>query len=316
MNKYSLMLVTALVAGSASAHAATIEVGAGKKYRTLAAAAAAARNGDTVIIYPGLYTAGAVWRDSNLTIRQPRGTPPGKAIIRGAVIGKGIFVTQGANITVDGLRFEYAKVSSANGAGIRAEGKNLTVRNSYFYKNQTGILATPSSRVRGTLRVENSTFNGNGTKTGQAHSLYANHLDKVIVTGSKFSAGSVGHYIKSRAYSTEVTGNVIDDSYGKASYLIDLPWGGAAKIANNILIKGANASNCCTAIALGFEGSKNPIGPISVTGNRFTNKRASTVSFVNNRTRTPATLEDNMLTKRAGRIIPLRGSGSVDGIIS
>ena len=311
MDKYRIALATILVAGGASAHAATIEVGAGKKYKTLAAAAAATRSGDTVIVYPGTYTSGAVWTASNITIRQPLGTTPGKAILRGAVSGKGIFVTKGSNITIDGLRFEYANVSSANGAGIRAEGKNLTVRNSYFYKNQSGILATPYSSVRGTLRVENSTFNGNGTTSGQAHSIYANYLDKVIVTGSKFMNGSVGHYVKSRAYATEVTNSTIDDTYGKASYLIDLPWGGAAKISNNILIKGANASNCCTAIAIGFEGNKNPAGAISVTSNKFTNKRASTVSFVNNRTTTSASVTGNTLTVLAGKVKTLTGPGTV-----
>lgn len=294
--KKVLIAFAALAAANGVAHAATIEVGPGKKYTTLAAAAYATRDYDTVIIYPGTYTSGAVWRANNITIRIPTGYARGSAIVSGGTVnGKGLFVTTGANIIVDGIRFQNAKVTDQNGAGIRAEGQNLTVRNCEFLSNEMGMLITPGTR-RGTVTVANSLFRGNGVVSSYhvGHGVYANDLDKLVVTGSTFDGNKIGHHVKSRAYVTQVSGNTIQDSsYGYSSYLIDVPNGGALTVQNNRFVKGAYTNNGCCGIAIGFEYAKNPAGPIVVSGNSFTNQRSSSTSFVYNKTTTKAQLSSN-----------------------
>lgn len=324
MRLSSVVIAAALAAGAIPAHAATLEVGAGKKYTTLSAAAAAAVTGDTVIIYPGTYS-GASWVDSNLIIKRATGTTAGSVVVTGNTVGdKGLFLVRGSNITVDGLRFVGARSSSGNGAGIRQEGLNLTVKNSSFYNNEMGILATPYPTKGGSLTIADSSFDYHKSYASGhiGHSVYGNSLDKLTVTGSKFTRNFVGHYVKSRAGTTVVTGNTIDDTNGAASFLIDLPEGGGATVTNNILVKGANPSNCCIVIAYGFEMSKggsyaNAPGMVSIRDNQFTNKRASGVTFVTNKS-TPVNqvvLYGNKLTALAGSIKPLSGAGSVNLLV-
>jgi hypothetical protein len=65
--------------------------------------------------------------------------------------GKGIWVISGNDTVVENIEFSGAAVPDANGAGIRFEGVNLTVRNCYFHHNQNGILTRvpiPPSVVR------------------------------------------------------------------------------------------------------------------------------------------------------------------------
>jgi hypothetical protein len=324
MRKLKIAFAAALAVCAVQAHAATLEVGAGKRYTTLSSAAAAANSYDTIVVYPGTY-AGATWSDSNLTIKRAAGTAAGSVVIKGRTQGdKGLFLIRGANITVDGLRFVGARSTSGNGAGIRQEGLNLTVRNSSFYDNEMAILATPYPTKGGSLTVTASTFDYNKSYVSGrlGHSIYGNSLDKLTVTNSKFTRNFGGHYIKSRALATVVTGNNIDDTDGGAAYLIDLPEGGAATIANNILVKGANPSNCCTAIAYGFEmaqgtGYQNVPGTVSIKDNKFTNKRASSVAFVGNKSTpsNPVYLWNNTLTAVSGSVKPLSGAGSVDILV-
>ena len=61
-----------------------------------------------------------------------------------ACAGKAIWVIAGDDVTVENITFSGARVPDQNGAGIRAEGKNLTVRSSRFYDNENGILAARS----------------------------------------------------------------------------------------------------------------------------------------------------------------------------
>ena len=312
--------LAALAAGGSMAQAATLEVGVGKKYSSISAAAAAANPYDTIIVYPGTYK-GAVLYDANLTVRTPVGSPRGSAIVTGAtMLDKGLFVTKGSNIVIDGFRFTGAESTSRNGAGIRVESKNLTVRNSEFISNENGMLITPGSTLRGTVTISNSLFKSNGYGDGQSHGVYSNTLDRLTIENSRFENTKVGHHIKSRAYSTIVRGSTIVDGTitNAASYQIEVPEGGTVTIENNTLVKGQYSSNGCCSIALGFEQYKggsyvNPVGPIVIRNNKFTNQRTSKTTFVSNRTTSPASLSANTLT---GLVTPLSGNGSVNGMIN
>ncbi len=116
-----------------------------------------AKPGDVIRIAPGEYTDCAIWRASRLTIE---GTGAGAVLANKSCAGKGIFIIQGNDTTVRNLTFAHAAVPDHNGAGIRVEGRNLTVEHSRFIDNENGILA--GVIANSTIRIIDSEFRGNG----------------------------------------------------------------------------------------------------------------------------------------------------------
>lgn len=315
-----LALAAALATGSASASAATIAVGGGGAYATLAEASRDVEAGDTIVLAPGLYE-GAHFHADGLTIRAAADALPGSVVVSGDSVGdKGLFVIAGDDVTIAGITFEGARATDGNGAGIRAEGRNLTVVDARFLGNEMGILANSVDGSVLTVRRSRFSRTASHAQGRVGHAIYANGIARLIVTGSTFERGASGHYIKSRAHDTRIAGNRIDDTNGSASYLIDLPEGGGATISDNLLVKGPNPDNCCTAIAYGFEMRKggsyaNTPGPVRVSGNRFVNRAPGTVTFFANRSAptNAATLSDNEMVAERGRIVPASGSVTVNG---
>jgi hypothetical protein len=74
--------------------------------------------------------------------------------------GKAILVIAGADVTVRHLTFARARVMDGNGAGIRAEGRGLTVEHSRFVNNQSAILSAPQPNA--VIAVLDSVFERNG----------------------------------------------------------------------------------------------------------------------------------------------------------
>jgi hypothetical protein len=98
---------------------------------------------------------------------------------------------------VEWIEFSECQVPDENGAGIRQEGNDLTVRHCYFHHNQNGILAgtvNPS-----TIRIEHSEFGYNGFGDGYTHNLYINNIDSLIFRFNYSHHAIVGHELKSRA---------------------------------------------------------------------------------------------------------------------
>ena len=128
------------------ASARTLEVGPDQNLKAPSAAAAIAAPGDTIEIAPGEYFDCAVWSEDNLTIE---GKGDGAVITDKTCQGKALFITKGNDITIRNLTFTRARVPDQNGAGIRVEGKNLTIEHSRFIDNEDGILAgdSPQSRI-------------------------------------------------------------------------------------------------------------------------------------------------------------------------
>lgn len=268
-----------------------IDVGPNRLLKVPSQAATVAGDGDVVRIDPGEYADCAVWRASHLTIES---TGPGVRIAGKTCAGKGIFITAGSDILVRGITFADAQVPDHNGAGIRAEGDNLTVENSRFEDNENGILAggSPGS----VLRVEDSVFSGNGACIGAcAHGIYAGAAIRMLdVRRCVFWNTKVGHHIKSRALNTLVVDSTIEDGdEGTASYLIDIPNGGNVLIEGNTLQKGPRSENHEAAISIGEEKGAHPTRAIVIRGNRFRNDFAGRVAFVRNDTGVPATLTHN-----------------------
>ena len=130
-----------------------------------------------------------------------------------------------------------------NGAGIRHEIGDLTVRNSYFHDNENGILA--SSSPDNTVIIEGSRFANNGNLTDRTHHVYINKHAQLIVRDNVFDDVQDITHLKSRAVETiiENNNNIFDDSSGTASYLISVDYAGPAVIRDNLLVKGANSGN-------------------------------------------------------------------------
>ena len=279
----------------------TLKVGAGEQFQNPSEAAQDARPGDTIEIAAGTYTDCAVWPQgaSPLTI-----TGNGKVVVAEKTCGgKAIWVIRGADVTVRGITFTGAKVRDHNGAGIRGEGLNLTVENSRFVGNEEGILAG----VRGgTVTIRDSYFERNGTCIAAcAHGVYIGQkIEKLHIENSHFINQRVGHHIKSRALTTELINNVIEDGpEGNASFLVDLPNGGTLIMRGNTLEKGPHSQNRTTTIAIGEEHRDNPSDQILIENNKFTNDANGETAFVRNFGTDPVTLRNNQIK---GPVTPLQ----------
>lgn len=285
--------------------AATLTAGAGQQYKTPSEAIGAAKAGDTVKIIPGTYFDCAVLAADNLTVE---GTGPGAILTDKTCNGKALFVVDGTNITIRNLTFQRARVPDGNGAGIRAEGTNLTIENSQFINNQDGILT--SDNPKSSLIIRNSKFDHNGNCTGAcAHGVYAGNLALLEIDNSQFIDTLEAHHIKSRALRTVLTNNHIEDGPdGTASYEVDIPNGGSLVMTGNILEKGPKNENHTAAIMIGEEGISQPTDELVFKNNVFTNDGPPT-AFIKSITATPAQLIGNKFNGHS--ITPLIGDGSV-----
>jgi hypothetical protein len=293
-----------LTACSPGLAAKVLLVGPDRSLQMPSDAAAVAEDGDVVRFDAGEYVDCAVWRARGLVLE----APDGAAHVRDrACAGKAIWVIAGDDVTVDNITFSGARVPDQNGAGIRAEGRNLTVRNSRFYDNENGILG---GAVQGsTVLIESSVFERNGKCAAHcAHGIYVNAIDRLDIVNSIFRQQRVGHHIKSRARALAVSGSTIEDGPdGTASYLVDVGSGGDVTISDNVLQKGPRSENWGTAIHLAGEARRGAV--YRIVGNRFRNDSGRETAFVRNRTGVAAILEGNQIE---GPGVPLVGPGTVD----
>ncbi len=285
--------------------ARTLEVGQGQEYKLPSEAVAAAKDGDTIDISPGQYFDCAIVRQNNLTIQ---GKGAGVIMTDKVCGGKAILVLDGSNITIRNLTLQRARVPDQNGAGIRAEGGNLTVENSRFLDNEDGILAANSPKAE--MRILGSQFIDNGKcERGCAHGIYVNRWALLHVERSRFFQTKIGHHIKSRALRTEVINcDLQDGPDGTSSYLIEAPNGGTLIVEGNTMEKGPKTQNNANAIMIGAEGITQPTEELNFKNNKFTNDQNRPTTFVHNITATRAQLIGNVFT---GEVRPLEGDGTV-----
>jgi hypothetical protein len=204
----------------------------------------------------------ATWRAPNLTICGVGGRARLFADGKSAQ-GKAIWVVAGANAVIEGIEFHGVTVPDRNGAGIRAEGGNLTVRNCGFFDSDEGIL----SGRGGDIVIDRSEFARNGFGDGQSHNLYIGEANRLTVTASFFHSAKIGHNFKSRARETRIENSYfMDGTTGTASYQVDFPNGGIVHMRGNVLQKGPRADNA-TAIAYGQEGLKWPTNTLEMVHN-------------------------------------------------
>lgn len=241
-------------------------------------------NGDTINVQAGNYTgraALAVWQADSLLIRgvgeQPQLYADGEFIL-----GKGVWVFSGNDITVENIGFHDATVPDQNGAGIRLDGVGITVRNCLFRNNENGILT--SNPGIGDIIIEYSEFDGNGFGDGFSHNLYVGTVGSLTFRFNYSHHARVGHCLKSRAKENNIRYNHFsDEETGNSSRLIDLPNGGRTFIVGNVLHQGPEALNR-NVIGYGHEGFFNAaFNEIYVGNNTFISHRAGTWSYVDAR---------------------------------
>ncbi len=259
------------------AGANVLQVGVGQAFTTIASALAAAHNGDVVLVQAGTYvndfaTVGAkvslIGVGGMVNMVATVAPPNGKAIL-----------TVDADATIQNFTFSGAKVPDANGAGIRYEGGNLTLQNCGFHDNENGLLSSPVPG--GTLLIQNCDFTHNGNGNGSTHNLYVGAIQQLTIEDNRFSGAVVGHEIKSRAYNTLITGNVISDGPdGNGSYSIDLPNGGKGVVTGNLIEKGPQTENQ-SIIHFGGESIPYAGSSLLVQGNQITNDRPNAVGLLN-----------------------------------
>lgn len=257
--------------GPADASAPRIlRVGPGRALTTPSAAAAVARDGDTVRIDAGTYSGDvATWTQDDLTLVGVGGRAHLVADGQSAQ-GKAIWVIAGDRTRVEDVEFSGATVPDGNGAGIRQEGAGLHVVHCSFHDNQDGILA--GANAASDIEIRRSRFARNGTGDGFTHNIYVGAVRSLYLKGNYISEAHVGHEVKSRALRTTITANRIVDLSSDASYSIDLPDGGDVKIAGNVIEQGPDSANGAL-ISYGAEGLSNPTTRLWVVNNTLVNHR-------------------------------------------
>lgn len=263
--RVAIVALAALTTAIGAVAAQTIQVGPERALKTIAQAARLAKDGDTVEVDAGSYSADvAVWTQRDLKVRAVGGRA--RLLADGAAAeGKAIWVVRGGQVTVDGFDFEGAKVPGRNGAGIRFEEGRLVVKNCSFMHNEMGLLTSNNNEAE--LVIENSEFAHNSRPDGHNHNLYVGSIASLSVTGSYFHHGVTGHLLKSRASQNRILYNrLTDEPAGHASYELEFPNGGVAYVIGNIIGQSQKTENSAL-ISFGAEGYKWPANELYLVNN-------------------------------------------------
>jgi MYXO-CTERM domain-containing protein len=290
-------LVWTLLGAARDADAATREVGPGKTYAKPCEAIAAAAAGDVIEVdaagnYDGDH---CTWTTDNLTVKGVGGRAKidaGKDPTNTSG-GKGIFVIGAPNATIESFELAGATVADQNGAGIRHQGTNLTVRDCYFHDNDDGILGSPKTNGTGEVLIERSEFSHNGFGDGQSHNMYLNHYAELTLRFSYSHGAVVGHLLKSRAYVNVIEYNrLTDEAGGTASYEANFPDGGLVFLIGNVIEQSAASQNHAI-IDYASESTSNPDQHLYVINDTIVND-ASSGTFVQNASATPEVLWNDL----------------------
>ncbi|KQQ86907.1 hypothetical protein ASF77_19010 [Massilia sp. Leaf139] len=253
---------------------------------------AATYSGDVCTIYA-----------SNLTIRGVNGRPKIDAAGKSAQ-GKAIWVVAGNNINISNVEMYGAKVADRNGAALRLEGTNFTLRNSFLHDNENGILS--GQNLSSTITLESNEFGHNGYGDGYSHNVYIGKVAKLYYRYNFSHDAHVGHNLKTRAVYNLITysrfsslraGETGSTAAGKPSYEIDVPNAGTTYIVGNVIMQPSSHNNP-TLIAYGEEGAINGKDDLYIVNNTFLNEDASRGYFVmvGSGVVTPAKLTNNLFS--------------------
>lgn len=265
---------------------------------------ASARSGAVIDVPAGDYDLMDVKIARSLTLR---GAPGGGVVFRSAeTTEKGILAPlAGVDLTLENITFAGAKSWDRNGAGVRHEGRNLTIVNCDFLGNEDGVLATGDPK--GVITIRQSRFIDSGFGDGQSHAIYVAEGAKLEVVDSTFIGTRIGHHVKSLAGVTIVRGNVLDDAYGRASYAVDASKGGDVTVENNTIIQSADADNYTIVnydLTRGGAATR-----LVIKGNKITNLLDGGV-LLRNDTKLAPLLAGNEVVNKGKRPLALTSPGS------
>lgn len=225
----------------------------------LSSAVKSLQDGDTLWVAAGTYQTPIVIRKNNITIKGNGHVVFEKA----AAHGKGFILSQGDNLTVENIECRYISVRDGNGACIRQEGKNLTLKHVYFHNSQEGVLET--SREVGFVKIYDSRFERLGFN-GQAHGIYTNKAEVYIYQSLFVAAKNEGHGIKVRGAKLFIDSSIIASLSSDDSRLIDMSNGGELTVKNSILEQGPKSKNG-QMIGFGLEGMAYKNNSVSLIDN-------------------------------------------------
>jgi hypothetical protein len=299
-------------ADPAKAGGRVLQVGPGRPFATPAAAARAARSGDTVEIDAGAYPSGsALWPQDRLTIRGIGASPADRARVTASHRGiedRDVWLLTGDDVRIENVEISGARAgSSRNGAAVRHMGRNLVLRNVYLHDNENGLL-TGDRAPESEILIEHSEFARNGYGDGLSHNIYVGHAGSLTVRFSWSHGARSGHLIKSRARRNLILANrLTDGEQGRASYLIDLSIGGIAVIAGNVLQKSFAGENPAFII-FAAEGAEYDENTLLVVNNTFWNGRYKATG-IRNRSTAAANVANNIFA--GAPVLALDGPGTL-----
>ncbi len=277
------------------AFATVYRVGPDQVLKTPSQAAKIVKDGDTVEIEPktGGYYNCAVWNANNLTIE---GIGQDVRLTDTTCQGKAIFVTVGSHITIRNLTFARAVVPDWNGAGIRAEGRDLRIEDSRFIDNHSGILEAQSPDSTVTIQDSHFIHNGFCGPRSCADSIEVGRIAQLKILHSLITGTSGGDAIHSLATLTQLVSNRIEDGETEsANYLVDLPAGGSLIMQDNMLVRNARSDKSGIAVRIMQGVGAYKVNQLVFTGNILKSKGGHSATFILNWTGTRAKLSDNHL---------------------
>jgi hypothetical protein len=192
-----------------------------------------ATDGQTILLKPGTYGEAGTLSASNITIMAT-----GAKLEDRAAQGKAALVITGHDTVIVGLECTNIEVPDGNGACIRQEGRNLTLKRVNFHRNQSGLMAMEGS---GVVRVEDSVFAENGYR-GRP-SILAQGEAFELVRSQVLRGRGEGHEITTTAKRTLIEDSIVASMDAVDSRLIDAPLGGEIVIRNSVLQKGRKNAN-------------------------------------------------------------------------
>ena len=266
------LLVAGWLCLPTGASARTLEVGPQRTLTAPSDAARIAEAGDRVVIDPGEYFDCAFWRADGITIE----AAPGDAVVftDRTCGGKAAFVISGNDVTLRGLTFTRMRVPDGNGAGIRAEGRNLAIEHCRFVNNQMAILA--AGQPTGTIAIADSEFTDNGAcNSGCVGAIGTGPLARLRIERSRFGdprgeANAAAPQISSGAQTLELIDNKIEDGDGASSLLVSFTGDGALTMSGNTLEKGPRTPDSRAAILATGAGWSSPAS-VTLTQNTLVN---------------------------------------------
>lgn len=270
----ALLLGASLAAAPLSA--AVLNVGPDQPYLRVADAIAAAQDGDTIRIAPGIYRGDvAVITQRRLTIEAMGEQPIIEAAGQDAE-GKAIWVVRGGDVHIHNIAFRGARVPHGNGAAIRLERGRLSVHRGLFTDNEMGLLTSNDAQTE--LRISQSRFADAPRTPGPLHHLlYVGRVARFELTDSHFSNGWRGHLVKSRAKVSRLFHNrLVDGPGGEASYEVDLPNGGDAVLVGNVIGQSEGSQNA-VLVSYGAEAAAWPDSRLLLVHNTLVSDRAEAV---------------------------------------